>query len=97
MWSKKTRTNLRKNSAKKLNSLGLEKWQVYYSSQKALLAIHTILGECQKLSCSNPPESFDDTLNVNLTLRNIPNNSSSNSSIVDIGKESLIGTTLRVL
>ena len=38
-----------------------------------LLAIHTTLGECQKLSCSDPPEKqeFDDTLNVNPALRNI--------------------------
>ena len=57
----------------KLNSLGLEKWQVHYSSQKALLAIHTTLSECQKLSCSDLPEKqeSDDILNVNTTLRNI--------------------------
>jgi len=54
----------------KLNSLWLEKWQVHYSSQMTLLAIHTTLGECQKLSCSDPPEKqeSDDTLNVNPVL-----------------------------
>jgi len=57
----------------KLNSLGLEKWQVHCSSQMALLAIHTTLGKCQNLSCSDPPEKqeSDDTLNVNPALRNI--------------------------
>jgi len=57
----------------KLNSLGLEKWQVHYSSQMALLSIHTTLGKCQKLSCSDHPEKqeFDDSLNVNPALRNV--------------------------
>ena len=49
----------------KLNSLGLKKWQVHYSSQMALLVIHTTLGKCKKLSCSDPLEKqeYDDTLN----------------------------------
>jgi len=54
----------------KLNSLG---WQVRYSSQMPLQAIHTTLGECEKLSYNDPPEKQEsnDTLNVNPALRNI--------------------------
>jgi len=65
-----------------------------------LLVIHTTLGECQKLSCSNPPEKqeSDDTLNVNSALRNIV------LKIIHqvihplcIRKESLIVTALKAL